>query len=83
VLLPLLRSAGYRVTFPEAEDAARADVMIACSEGAALPERANDMPVIRLTAEPDPGEAQLVYRYDRARLLEALRAGAAAPRKSA
>lgn len=82
-LLPLLHSAGYRVTFPEAEDAARADVMIACSEGAALPERSDGVPVICLTTEPDPAEARLVYRYDRTRLLEALRAGIAAPRKSA
>ena len=83
VLLPLLRSAGYRVTFPDAADAGEAEVMIACAEGTSLPEGHDSLPVIRLTAEPEPAEARLVYRYDRQRLLDALRAETAITRKTA
>lgn len=76
MLLPLLRSGGYRVTFPDSEDAASADIIVQCDDGNHLPAAAGkDAPIIRLTADPDPAEPDLVYRYDRTRLLDAMRTG--------
>lgn len=77
VLMPLLRAGGYRVVFPGTDHAVAADVVIACDEE--LPDevaaKVGEAPVVRLTADPQSKEPDLVYRYDRARLLDALRAG--------
>jgi len=74
--MPLLRAGGYRVVFPDSEQAAHADIIVRCDGGSAeiLPDRA-ETPVIRLTTEPDSADPDLVYRYDRTRLLDAMRDG--------
>jgi two-component system chemotaxis sensor kinase CheA len=76
VLMPLLRAGGYRVVFPDSEQAVHADIIVQCDGGSAeiLPGRA-EAPVIRLTTEPDSADPDLVYRYDRTRLLDAMRDG--------
>jgi two-component system chemotaxis sensor kinase CheA len=83
VLMPLLRAGGYRVIFPDAENVGDADIVVMCEEN--LPNevksRHSQAPVLRLTARPDPTEPDLVYRYDRARLLDALRIGTQRRRK--
>ena len=69
ILEPLVRAAGYTVT---TEDSLEADVAIVFSEsdaGAIGPARAQ----IRLTADPDTGGGEAIYRYDREALLGALR----------
>jgi len=74
VLTPLLRSGGYRVIFPNTDGADQADVVVMCDEGTTEPPAtADEVPVIRLTAHQDQAEPDLVYRYDRAGLLETLR----------
>lgn len=76
VLTPLLRSGGYRVIFPDSENASQADIVVHCDGDAGQTANgAEGTPVIRLTTDPDPAEPDLVYRYDRARLLDAMRAG--------
>jgi two-component system chemotaxis sensor kinase CheA len=76
VLMPLLRAGGYRVVFLDSEQAVHADIIVQCDGGSAeiLPGRA-EAPVIRLTTEPDSADPDLVYRYDRKRLLDAMRDG--------
>lgn len=85
VLFPLLRSGGYRVVFPGAEGAGEADIVVLCDEDVPddLAAKAGKAPIIRLTAERDSVEPDLVYRYDRTRLLAALREGTQGRRKFA
>lgn len=75
VLAPLLRTGGYHVVSADAADAGQADIIILYDE--TLPEtltmNAVDTPVVRLTARADAQGDDLVYRYDRDRLLETLR----------
>lgn len=83
VLMPLLRAGGYRVVFPGAGQAPEADVIVVCDEQLSgdAAEQLGQAPVVRLTVNPEPSEPDLVYRYDRTRLLDALRAGAQRRRK--
>ncbi len=73
VLLPLLRSAGYRVTFPDHADANEADIILTGAEADDRIERARDLPMIHLTTHRDDSRPDRVYRYDRKGLLETLR----------
>jgi hypothetical protein len=73
--MPLLRSGGYRVVFPDSAEAAHADIIVRCDGTEDAVSLASAAPVIRLTTEPEPAEPDLVYRYDRTRLLDAMRAG--------
>jgi two-component system, chemotaxis family, sensor kinase CheA len=71
VLAPLLRMAGYRVSFGEAPAAERVAVVVA--SGRAVPTGV-DAPVVQLRGTPDknaPGDDS-IYRYDREGLLSAL-----------
>jgi len=74
ILLPLVEAAGYRVAFPGAAGSARPDVVID-SGGGELPPVAADAPLVRLRGahDPQPGDEDSIYRYDRAGLLTALR----------
>ena len=76
VLLPLLRAGGYQVVLPGSERAGEADVMILCADDVPgeVKEIAEAIPLVRLTAHSDAVDDR-VYRYDRARLLEAVRVG--------
>ena len=73
VLAPLLRSAGYRITYPGAPDATQADVVIANDESDEPAVRTDMVPVIRLMLTPDRAGDDCVYRYDRSGLLQVLR----------
>jgi len=71
ILAPMVEAAGYRVVFPDAGEAARADVVLAMNGDLAD----CTLPVVRLRERPEPaGESDpTIYRYDRDGLLRALR----------
>lgn len=69
LLAPLIELAGYEVTFDENEDAA---LVIDASDADAMARDDRDN-VVRLTADPLPGEGRL-YRYDRTGIVDALHA---------
>jgi two-component system chemotaxis sensor kinase CheA len=84
VLLPLLRTAGYRVTFSGAEDADDADVAIAIGDGLAdLNSESAAVRTIRLSTDPEQQGGDTIYRYDRDALLDALNASAKHKRRAA
>lgn len=67
LLAPLIELAGYDVTFDETADAA---VVIDASDADAISTE-NRGAVVRLTADPSPGQGKL-YRYDRTAIVDAL-----------
>lgn len=78
VLRPLVEAAGYRVAFAGEATAEEAQIVIA-GEGSAMEASVPSGRLVRLrsdisTRDADPGS---VYRYDRAGLMTALRAGRA------
>ncbi|QIQ86992.1 chemotaxis protein CheA [Erythrobacter sp.] len=74
ILAPLVTSAGYEIAEPNAaEDEVALTIMFEdVYEVAAALERPVTGPVIRLRDQPDGGDAETIYRYDRAALVEAL-----------
>lgn len=82
MLMPLLRAAGYRVTFPGAADAAQAELVVRCADNAAA-EAGEAVPVIRLTPDPTDSDRDAIYRYDRNGLLDALKHGVEERRRRA
>ena len=76
VLRPLIEAAGYRVAMAGDLDEDQAEIMIGSGPSTAF--FAPVMPVIRLRSgiEPQGANDDSVYRYDRAGLIEALRAQA-------
>jgi two-component system chemotaxis sensor kinase CheA len=74
ILAPLVTSAGYEIAEPNtAEDEVALTIMFEdVYEVAAALDRPLVGPVIRLSDQPDRGDAATIYRYDRAALLEAL-----------
>ncbi len=70
MLRPLVESLGYEVV--EAEDGVEADLLVASADGP-LPDTPPGAQVLRLRATPEPADdADTIYRYDRAALLDAL-----------
>ena len=70
MLRPLVESLGYDVV--EAEEGVEADLLVASAD-APLLEAPPGAQILRLRATPEPGaDADTIYRYDRAALLDAL-----------
>ena len=74
MLRPIVEAAGYRVV----SDADEVDADIAIVSEPAAAKKTAAARVIRVRAEPDPASRKddSIYRYDRAALLTALKAGA-------
>jgi two-component system, chemotaxis family, sensor kinase CheA len=75
ILAPLLIQAGYEIAWGKEGDAVRSDdVLLLTSDDIAREISAADAPVIRLRNASTPAgpDDDSIYRYDRARLLEAI-----------